>query len=1779
MVNDNQSGGVYVRTGDSSEEISVLMQNEIVEGNVADGINVRFSSYSSITSMVLQNVASYDNAGAGAEIHYDNSQTAAALEIESCDFYGNTGRGLYVYGDGIISSSVFSSCTFYANGNDGCRIFTPAEILFLDNSAHDNLNHGISIKPTAGASVEIRGNESYGNAEDGIYCENSDALFIYNSVHENGSSGINFNDRTGHFIQNDIFTNGFCGVRFNAGDGVQVVNGNNIYDNLEYEIYNNTLYAVDARNNYWGTATTEAMNTQGYTADLETVYDIHDDLLLGMVDYRGWNGDLLDTSTDPVSYIVVPLEGMTLPRGNFTIEGVACASAGIALVEAYKDGGWEEASGTVDWTIDWFAGVSGPATVNSRAEDSDSNVETPGPGINVDVDVSMNHARGELYADETWSGDVYVTGDVIVPEGITLTVLPGSTVNFLRNRDDTLSGLDTSRSELIVRGVLIADGDPESIIRFTSEEVYKRDWYGIRFDDANDELCVLDHCEIKYAHAGISLESASVPITNCLVAECWYRGITGESSGGDIILRNNEILNNGTSSEGDGVNIKCKSSISVLLENTEIHGAFATGIHFYNEAETTNIDYTVMDNNIHDNGEHGLSIIAGSRSTNIDIQVQNEVHYNNVEDGFNIRINSQSSGTAVSFENVDVYDNDGDGIEVFFNELETYSGIEMADCEVYRNEGSGIWIRVSGELDEALVHECLSYENGGAGCSIGKTDILTVRNNEIRDNGGDGLWVRITDTGSVIDDNYIRENAGRGIHCEDGNAMFKYNTVRKNGSYGIEFERGFGTFLQNNIYMNQSCGLLLSDCASINEIHYNNIFRNATYEIYNNSPRAADARLNWWGDVATAQMDSQGYSVDIEVIYDIHDDFTLGMVDYRGWFVRPSDISKDPGSHITDPMDGMTIPAGPINIVGTAVSSAGLDHVDVSTDGGNVWNPGTGTAHWHYPWNADTEGTYNIRSCAYDAELNAEFPIDEGIFVDVEPGLLHTWGTIYEDETWSESIVIMGDVVVPAGVTLTVMPGTTVVFAAERDDTMSGFDDSRCELIVQGALNADGDSENEILFTVDSLVPVSKDWYGIRFVNPDASFCVMDHCSIQWAHAGISLESASIDITNCSISESFYRGITGATYGTGMSLQDCRIFDNGHDDEGDGVNIRCGSFNSLTVSENEFFDNFNCGIHCWSGSETSNIDYLFVNNLAYGNGASGFSVKAGVESMHISSTFQNETCYGNAQDGIHVEYSGGAADTEVILDNVVTYDNEGDGVEIRSNDLDGPSVVECVDCDAHGNGGMGIRSNVTGSISSLGIADCVIHENEGGGCSPGMSIQASISGMNIYDNNGEGLWIRGGNAELTENDVSNNSGTGIHCQGGAVQGFCNVMTFNGGDGFQLQNGSAVFHYNDINWNEGYGVRFTDSGAGSNFDHNNIYTNGDYEFYNNSNEDVSAQYCWWGNTVTGEMNELGYPADITRIYDVHENSSLGEVIYDNWLDGHVPTVTPTPGPTFTPGPPTYTPTAGPSPTPPVFSPTPPFTPTVTPLCLNDGDVDQNGKLTPQDAQFAFFIYLGVIDPTYIELCSADCLGEGEVTPDDAQCILQHYLDMGCDCADPIAMPPYPNRKQNTGKQKCPLERHIPRHAQNNARSHLSKSDRAPAAVDREKTGVIIIERKRDAQSGYLTLRISMENYRNEADAFGFRLNFPQNLLTPVNMQFGEKIADWRAVAANHEPGSIIFGAFDTEKALPADSQSMIADVEFMIKGIGETAGIEIRVVDLVDDIEDYEIYVNDMIFNE
>jgi hypothetical protein len=128
-----------------------------------------------------------------------------------------------------------------------------------------------------------------------------------------------------------------------------------------------------------------------------------------------------------------------------------------------------------------------------------------------------------LKQDTVWKNEVLVKGDVEVPEGVTLTIMPGTEVRFSKIEEYGPHKLYKDketyfpRAEIVVRGRLLAQGAKDKMITFTSAEGSPgpSDWGGINFLDSTDNI--LEYCDISYAHTSIHCHSAQVVVSHCYI--------------------------------------------------------------------------------------------------------------------------------------------------------------------------------------------------------------------------------------------------------------------------------------------------------------------------------------------------------------------------------------------------------------------------------------------------------------------------------------------------------------------------------------------------------------------------------------------------------------------------------------------------------------------------------------------------------------------------------------------------------------------------------------------------------------------------------------------------------------------------------------------------------------------------------------------------------------------------------------------------------------------------------------------------------------------------------------------------------------------------------------------------------------------------------------------------------------------------------------------------------------------------------------------------------------
>lgn len=216
------------------------------------------------------------------------------------------------------------------------------------------------------------------------------------------------------------------------------------------------------------------------------------------------------------------------------------------------------------------------------------NVRTAGPpsdpwsqikcDLSWDYDGTMPRARGDadtLRVSTTWQGSIVLTADLVVPEGVTLTIARGARV-VAATTDRLSGGADPTKPELIIRGTLNVEGTGTYPVEMVSSRnnawahytlpghfdatgettaSAAGDWYGARFDLVGcrsaaygyaacaQPLSTIDTTQVENARYGLVLENHCAPSVSGMT----FDQITDDR---DLFLKSDVLIPGGYSSNG-----------------------------------------------------------------------------------------------------------------------------------------------------------------------------------------------------------------------------------------------------------------------------------------------------------------------------------------------------------------------------------------------------------------------------------------------------------------------------------------------------------------------------------------------------------------------------------------------------------------------------------------------------------------------------------------------------------------------------------------------------------------------------------------------------------------------------------------------------------------------------------------------------------------------------------------------------------------------------------------------------------------------------------------------------------------------------------------------------------------------------------------------------------------------------------------------------------------------------------------------------------------------------
>ncbi|MDD5759785.1 MAG: right-handed parallel beta-helix repeat-containing protein [Desulfobulbaceae bacterium] len=142
-----------------------------------------------------------------------------------------------------------------------------------------------------------------------------------------------------------------------------------------------------------------------------------------------------------------------------------------------------------------------------------------------------------------------------------------------------------------------------------------------------------------------------------------------------------------------------------------------------------------------------------------------------------------------------------------------------------------------------------------------------------------------------------------------------------------------------------------------------------------------------------------------------------------------------------------------------------------------------------------------------------------------------------EDTVWSGTITIDGVVVVGRKATLTITPGTTILFK-RRDVNHDGVGDS--EIRVLGGVIAQGSAKQPIVFKSAETKPAPKDWsYLLIFTSGKKNR--IEYCQFHDAFSGLQVHFSTALVQDCL----FSHNLEGIRFGRAkLTLRHCLINEN-----------------------------------------------------------------------------------------------------------------------------------------------------------------------------------------------------------------------------------------------------------------------------------------------------------------------------------------------------------------------------------------------------------------------------------------------------------------------------------------------------------------------------------------------------------------------------------------------------------------------------------------------------------
>ena len=441
-----------------------------------------------------------------------------AASVSDASFRFNRTIGLFL---DDADGATLTRLSAHDNDGEGVVLQSADSVIISDLTSQNNLDTGLRLTSSNNGSLTT--GIISGNQADGVQLIDSALAIDDCQVSQNGGYGLLYRGGSDGSLTHSVITyNDDVGIRAEstAGHPHPTINYNNIYGNsvvagtVETIIDPSATLSVvgqySSGNLYSGTWATPSgglirrayfVFDDFYYADAFLETGAGANMYSRTSDFSGWVNLYSHATTDMRIRMYQTYNSNSNTSNDATVTQVEYASPEASGIEISVS----VFSGTVDARYNYWGAF--PNVLDHVHYGSAASLDLQGfVGVAFDDTWDLGPYKAGNLVSETWSGTIYVTGDVTIPAGETLTVDAGTQVQFVP-LDQDYDGVGDYG--LYVNGTLAVNGNGADRVAFTAHGAAPVSASFDRVRLAGDGSSSLAYADFSWGLVGLEVSDAS----------------------------------------------------------------------------------------------------------------------------------------------------------------------------------------------------------------------------------------------------------------------------------------------------------------------------------------------------------------------------------------------------------------------------------------------------------------------------------------------------------------------------------------------------------------------------------------------------------------------------------------------------------------------------------------------------------------------------------------------------------------------------------------------------------------------------------------------------------------------------------------------------------------------------------------------------------------------------------------------------------------------------------------------------------------------------------------------------------------------------------------------------------------------------------------------------------------------------------------------------------------------------------------------------------------------